>query len=491
MRVQARHLRSRMGDLFWGLVPVAATVALASVVLASQVVSPHHRIIKAGVMLVALIIMLRFEMLYSLYFFVFLFPFPSGMLVTSTNILLMTLLTLLWAVRANSAGMRLFARTEIDKLVILFTVAYLLSFLNVEQNSDLIEGVKIVWRQLTAFAFFYLIVNFVTDEKKLNGIIRVVSASAGFLVLTALIEIGAPGVTLIPGWIKTGQRLGQGELGYRLESLRVGGAVASHGLLSDYCTISIFFMAFLFFRARNPIEKLIWALTTMGTFVVLLATANRGAFFGLVIGFVYFLYVFRSRFNLVRYVIVISAMLSFFLGAQLLLDKYTLAASVTQRMLGTQFEGLVPDSRVGVWEVPLRRSLEHIFVGHGPYFGITPGLERMFWPHNAYIYYLFTLGLLGLASFLMIVYRVAKTSFLHGHPAARGTFAGSVMGILHVQLLIFLFEQLRTDHQRNTDFVYIYIVWMLFGLIVATGKLIRARANALASETAAKDTPGP
>ena len=74
---------------------------------------------------------------------------------------------------------------------------------------------------------------------------------------------------------------------------------------------------------------------------------------------------------------------------------------------------------------------------------------------------------------------------------ARTTFAGTVMGILHIQLAMFLIEQLRTDHQRNTDFVYIYIVWMLFGLIVAAGKLIREREGAAAVATIATDNPAP
>ena len=254
--MQIKQASNQLSDLLWRFMPVTLAVTMASLVLASQVVEPQRRMIKVSVMLVALIIMLRFEMLYSLYFFVFLLPFPSGMLVTSTNILLMTLLTLLWIIRATATGMRLITRTEIDKLILLFTGAYLLSFLNVDRNDHLIEGMKIVWRQLTAFAFFYLIVNFVTDEKKLDGIIKVISLSAGFLVLTAIIEMIAPGITLIPGWISTAERV-QGQLGYRLEGIRLGGAVGSHGLLSDYCTLSIFFMVMLLFRAKNPIEKLL------------------------------------------------------------------------------------------------------------------------------------------------------------------------------------------------------------------------------------------
>jgi Na+/melibiose symporter-like transporter len=58
-----------------------------------------------------------------------------------------------------------------------------------------------------------------------------------------------------------------------------------------------------------------------------------------------------------------------------------------------------------------------------------------------------------------------------------GTKLGLIMSVLHVQLTIFLIVQLRTDHQRDHDYVYIYIVWMLFGLIAATYRLIRERES--------------
>ncbi len=58
--MQTKQMSNQLSDLFWRFVPVTAAVTLASLVLASQVVQPHRRMIKASVMLAAVIIMLRF-----------------------------------------------------------------------------------------------------------------------------------------------------------------------------------------------------------------------------------------------------------------------------------------------------------------------------------------------------------------------------------------------------------------------------------------------
>jgi hypothetical protein len=184
---------------------------------------------------------------------------------------------------------------------------------------------------------------------------------------------------------------------------------------------------------------------------------------------------------------IIGGFILAFSAAQIMLDQYTVAASITERLIGTEFKGIVPESREGVWEEPLRRSFDHIFIGHGPHYGVAPGLKKMFWPHNGYIFFLYSIGLLGLSMFLAMVYKLTRISFLYQSAAAKGTFAGLIMSVLHVQFVVMLMEQLRTDHQRNSDFVYMYIIWMFFGLIVATGNLIKKRKAQLEAAEVGKN----
>lgn len=476
MRVAEVHKQA--SDLFWRIVPISAVVAFISYVIGTQVVSPHHRTMKALVVALMAVIMLRFDMIFTLYLFVILFPVPSGVAITSTNVALMSLIFLLWVVRANARKVQILPKTPIDVFIGLFLMAYVVSFFSVNTVEGILQGLLIVWRQLTALAFFYLIVRFVDDPQKLDRFTKFIGCSAAFLAFTAVVEFFSPGATIIPGWIELKKQIGEGTLGYRLEGLRLGGAVGSHGLLSDYCTLALFFMTLHFVRVRNAVPKLFWLLVTIMTFGVLMATANRGAFLALTIGVTYSMWVFRSYMNPVRYVILLTSFALLFGLTQLWISQQEYAVSVIDRLMHTHMIGVVPDSREGLYGPILERCKEHIFIGHGPHYRLGLGLKKLFWPHNGYIYFLFTLGLFGLTSFLLICYRLFRMSSIYKRPFIHGTTEGMIMSVLHVQLVVFLLAQLRTDHQRDHDYVYIYIVWMLFGLIVAAYNIIRKREAA-------------
>jgi hypothetical protein len=465
-------VKKHASDLIWRFLPISIIAVVASYVLGQQVVRPQHRMIKAGLLLVVLAILLRFEMVYSIYFFILMFPFPSSLVVTSTNVILMTLIPLIWLARSRATGERFFARTEVDRWILVFIFAYLVSFFNVETTEALYGGLKMVWRQVTAIALFYLITTFVDDEKKLERMTKIVAISGAFVAFTGLVELVSPGATIIPGWIQTAQRMGRGELGYRLQGIRLGGAVGSHEILGDYSGLCLWFIVVHFLRARNAIEKMLWLGLSAVALVALLATGNRGAVVSLAVAFLYSLWVFRRHMNLVRYVVLISAVIVTFASAEMVLDKYTVAASVAQRLTGTQFKGVEPDTRVGVWGPIIQRSFEHIFIGHGPWYDTGRGLVRVFWPHNGYLFYLYTLGLFGLSVFLVIVFKLYRITRRYTHPAAVGTFVGVALSTLGVQLVQLLVAQMRTDHQRSTDTIYMYIVWLLFGLIAAAGNIL-------------------
>ena len=477
----------RLSDWSWRIIPVVGLTLITAYALSKQIVSPHRRMIKLSVVFALMTLMLRFDMVYSLYLFIFLFPFPSSISVGSTNNILITLIMLIWFIRANSEKLKFFHPTVLDKSVVLLLMAYILSLFNVETMAAIEQGLMVIWRQVSAIILFYLIVRFITSEENLERFTRVMALAAGIIFLTGIIELFSPGTTLIPGWIGLGERSGEGTLAYRLEGLRVGGAVGSHDLISDYATLMLFFMAYHFTRARNPVWRVVWLAISLMTFVVLLATANRGAFFGFVLGIVYFLWIFRKRFSLTRYVVFITLAVGLFATGQVLLDKYTYSASITQRIMATEFEGVVPDTRTNTWQPALEESTKHIILGHGPQFRLGIGLEHLLWPHNSLIFFLYTLGLLGLIAFLLILYRVFRLSMYHQKPFLAGTNLRTLTALLQIQLVMNFFEQMRTDHQR--DDVYIYVVWMFFGLVVAASNIIRDREEALTARTGLPGEP--
>jgi hypothetical protein len=430
-------------------------------------------------------LMFRFDMVYSVYLFALLFPFPSGISIGSSNNVLMTVIPMIWAVRATSAKIPLTRRTPLDRAIGFFLIAYVVSMVNVSDTVILAKSIGVLWRQLTACAFFYMIVLFVDSEEKLFRFGKVMCFACFLVMTTAVLELFFPGATLIPGWIGLANKFGEGVLSRRISGIRAGGAFESHGMLADFGTHLILFMVFFFLRARNPVEKTFWLGSVGTTIIAVLATANRGATAGLFLGMALALVYFRRTVGAARIVLLVSLGLAGLYGVDLLLSEKTIAVSVFDRMQKTEFEGIVPENRTMTWKPALDWGMESPIIGHGPFYDTGVGLTKRFWPHNGYIFYFVTIGMLGLSGFIWILVRVFRESQTWRVPSVRGSPLGDFMAIAQIWLAVLSFEQLRTDHQRED--IYPYIVWMCFGVVIAGAAIARRRLRA--AETGLSEMP--
>lgn len=460
-------------DAAMRIVPVTTLVVVGAYFAAQQAVRPSHRAIKALVLMALMALMFRFDMVYSVYLFALLFPFPSGISIGSSNNVIMTIIPMIWAVRATSGKLPLTRRSAVDAAVAVFLLAHVVSLINVNDTATLARSIGVLWRQLTACAFFYCIFMFVNDETKLFRFAKVMTVACFLVMSTAVMELFVPGATLIPGWIGLASKFGEGQLSYRVQGLRVGGAFESHGMLADFGTQLLLFMVFFFLRARNPAERFFWVVSVGTTVIAVLATANRGATAGLLVGLALALYYFRRTIGAARLVLLVCVGVAGLIAVDTVLSEKTIAVSVMDRFLHTEFEGFVPETRTMTWKPALLLALERPLIGHGPYYDTGIGLTKRFWPHNGYIFYFVTLGMLGLGAFLWVVWRVYRESRLWRHPSLRGTPLGNFLALAQIWLFVLAVEQLRTDHQR--DDIYPYIVWMCFGVIVAAAAIARRR----------------
>lgn len=470
-------------DVAMRIVPVGVLIAIGAYFTAEQAVRPEHRAIKVALMLGLTSFMFRFDMVYSVYLFTILFVFPTGISLASSNSVLMTVIPMIWAVRAASTQTRLMRKTVLDAPIAVFLLGYVLSFMNVESNHALVESIKVLWRQLACCAFFYMIVNFIDDEVKLTRLLKVLGVSCSLIMLTAVVELIAPGTVIIPGWIDLHKQLSEGgALTARVEKMRVGGVFGDHANLSDFGSQIFCFMSYFAWKVRNPAEKAFWSVATIMTMVAVLSSGNRGGLIGIGIAVLYTTYLFRHKMSFRRLSLTVTGLFFLMVSATYLLDKYTYATSPIDRLMHTEMHGMVPETRAMTWVPSIKKSMQHPFVGHGPYFEIGEGLTFQFWPHNGYLFYLQTLGLFGLGAFLWIMTRVYKLTLLHRGWRRESDPLGDLMALIHVWFVVFAIEQLRTDHQR--DDIYPYLVWLLFGIAVAAAGLIRTE-NARAAHPGA------
>ena len=464
----------RVLDAALRVIPIGALVAAGAYFTASQTLRPNQRAIKAAVILALMVFMFRFDMVYSLYAFVLLFFFPSGISFGSSNNVIMTIIPTVWAVRAASIKTRLFVKTPLDWPHGVFIMAYVVSLVNVESHYALVHGFQVIWRQLCCIGFFAMLVTFVDDEKRLMRLLKVACIADALVMSTAVVELVAPGTTIIPGWLAITKPLSEGGMyTARIEKMRVGGVLASDANLADFGTQLLGFMVYFAWRSKNPAAKTFWALLSALTLSAVLSTGNRGGLIGVFILFAYGMFLFRKQMSFARKMLIITGSLALLVSADYVLSTYTYATSPIQRLLNTEMVGVVPETRTMTWWPSIKKSMEHPFVGSGPWFEIGKGLSFQFWPHNAYLYYLQTLGLFGLGAFTWIMVRVTRMSLrFRERVPGRDTLADLAI-LSHIWLVIFAVEQLGIDHQR--DDIYPYVVWMLFGVITILARLIHRR----------------
>jgi O-Antigen ligase len=395
--------------------------------------------------------MFRFDMVYSIYLFSCLYLFPSGISIASSNVVLMTVIPMIWAVRAASTRTRLFRPTMLDAPHALFIMAYLLSLMNVETHRNLVMGLQVIWQQITVILFFLLIVTLVDNEKKLMRVVKVACTAYALVFSTALVQLVAPNATIIPGWIDMTHKLKEGgAYSARVTKMRISGALHNDANLADFGAQVICLMAFFAWRAKNPIEKTFWTGAMLVTLVAVLSTGNRGGTVGLAIALGYGLYLFRRQLGFQRLVIIITGGLAIVVGANWYLTNYTYATSPIDRLLHTQMVGMVPETRTMTWWPSIQKSMQHPFVGTGPFFEVGAGLTFQFWPHNAYLYYLQTIGLVGLGAFLWLMTRVGKMSVGYRKYGRRRDQLGDLLALMHVSLVVFAIQQAITRTAIST-----------------------------------------
>jgi hypothetical protein len=180
----------------------------------------------------------------------------------------------------------------------------------------------------------------------------------------------------------------------------------------------------------------------------------------------------RKELNIVRVTYIVGALVLILVVMEGVVARYTTSGSLFERVIATTFErGLVPANRVGTWFPAIERGMENPLFGHGPGWDFAAGLTKGFWPHCLYLFYFNITGFFGLGAFLFLIVKIIKST-LSGVRASIVTspFPEALMKILHVMIIIFLFDQIKIEYLRNIK--YTYFVWFMFGLIIATHNII-------------------
>jgi O-antigen ligase len=254
--------------------------------------------------------------------------------------------------------------------------------------------------------------------------------------------------------------------------------LGSHDMMADFCSMMFPAHMYFLYRSRGNFGRLIHGVLAVLSVVVLLMTSNRGGIVGMGAGILYGLWLLRHQLTWLSVGIVSSLGLGIILALDTILSSAGRTLSVFRRIATTKFYGLLPETRVGVWEHFKSRVSEHFWLGEGPFYRLArrDASEYVFWPHNAFGYYWVTVGMLGMFSFIALCVQILRKSAAERARRLGDTYPREVLLVLHVMVVVFIVTQQRTDFQRGH--VFTYFVFMLFGFTMGVWSLARSEAEA-------------
>lgn len=444
--------------------------AALGVFFGSQVAGVSQRYAKLAVALAYVFVLLRYPTVIGAGVFLLLYAFPAAIWIGNTNFIFTTFLAVAWLVRGGLGRERV-RGTYLDLAILAYLAAHLLSLVNVETPTQFSQSLLALRHLFIPIVFYYVLVNVGRSEEKLRFLVRVFTVSAVLIYATAFLQRFAPGVAFLPRWYVS--VLGSRDI-FDPTVQRIGG-VMTHALLGDLAAFTCLLQVYLAVRAKGqPLWRAAhWLMAAVSVYVVSL-TGNRGALIALGVGAIYFLWIFRREVTWLRVFLGILAFLGLLLIGEKTLGRFQGNITLLTRMASTYVERGIPDTRRAAWQYVWDRILEKPILGHGPFYSLeatAPG-QKPIWPHNAYLFYFFSVGLVGLPAFLYLVWRVLRRTWDRGgFRIGEAPFARGVMAVFHIGFVQFLIGQLRTDHQRGD--VYIYFMWVLIALGVLASEVLR------------------
>ncbi len=463
--VSRERKTSFLGRHFSKLKTFVITAAVG-LVAGTQIYDPNKRVIEAMAGGFLVMILWKFSTLAALWALLIMYPFPFSISWGTSNEIFMMIIVMVVLVRVTTGVFRVTLDPKIRLPLILIVVSYLISFKNVPPGIMILAFVN-TFNFLSAAAFMILIINFVDDEEKLRKTLNILMVSVALFIAFTILEMLFPGRVLIPNWLYTAHKAK-----LVMKGIRMGGPFHDFELAAEFFTLNAFLIFFMFIRSRRMLYRALFGILLLVDLFMMFTTITRGAIFSLFVGIVYLMFLSRKELNIVRITYIVGALAVILVVMETVVANYTISGSLYERVVATTFEmGLVPANRVGTWFPAIERGMENPLFGHGAGWDFRSGFTTDFWPHCLYLFYFNITGFFGLGAFLFLIGRIIKST-LSGARASLATssFPEALMKIMHVMVIIFLFDQIKIEYLRNNK--YSYFIWFMFGLIIATHNII-------------------
>ena len=304
-----------------------------------------------------------------------------------------------------------------------------------------------------------------------------------FIILNALVAI----YCTVQLWIGPGERLvlfGIDEMNMiqvRADG-RLTGPFQSSEITALYLVIMEFLIVHQFWHASNAGSRRALILLATLNLGFLVATGSRGEFLLLLGGGAVYLWLFHRRLGTFRALGLATGVAIALTVMALIVVNYTEFGGLFDRLEETEFsqEG-IPDTRQVLWPPVWQEIVKSPIVGHGPRFRffLEERGERyedhlyLQYPHNLYLFLLFTVGVPGLLLFMSILLFVAYRCWRAMSKPNAPPYLSDLARTGVIVILLYVIDGLKIDQMRMNLADFWHFFFGLCGVFIGACALIQ------------------
>jgi len=332
---------------------------------------------------------------------------------------------------------------------------------------------------------FYMTYHFVSDRGDVIDLFNLILALNVLVIIYCIIQI------IIGG--SEHALLGIKEFSVqrnKMDLTRIVGPFNAVGITAEYLVIQYLLLAYYLLTTQK--YKMLIIGVIFCDVALLIGTGNRGGFISFILSLFLFCYGFRKKFGIEKNILILIVSFVVLVSASYVMITHTSYNVIYDRLLGTEMDGVTPDTRGGSlgWPFVVEKIIEKPVLGHGPQLLRKTdyptskiwleGSEIGFYPHNLYLYILYTMGVIGFFAYSVLgVKYITILSKLRINLDKNDKFLSGLPKLGIIVFVVFLFDQMKVEFLRDHLLDYQHYLSVLFGMFCGLRRIER-KSNELA-----------
>lgn len=371
--------------------------------------------------------------------------------------------------------------------IFLAIMAVYLASTGFAHKSTFLQHALYMFNFVSAILMFYIVYNFVRETKDIDLVIRTLIIINILVVIYSIVQINVGPRFALFGISELSIQGARGEGDPRLRG------PYGVGITAEFFVLSILLFAYLLVDMKSAVRRNLLYLLMALNLGCLIATANRGGFLSLIGGAGLFLIMYRSELGVKRTMTLTIAGVFLIAVMSIVVINYTQFGQMYERLEATELEEGMPDSRARTWTNIISHISEKPLLGHGPMLRLAEEGEEeggriamtgaLHYPHNVYLYLLYTSGTIGLIVYL-VFFAWLTLRFRSGNRKSSGDpFIDGFIKLGILSMIVFLVDQIKIEFLRFEYIDYwhymfsIFAIWLAFADMARKGEFRRGDAE--------------